>query len=257
MRGLGVHSQGLARSADRERVPPGGFEGDRTGLVRDLAGGTAHDSGQGQRSLRPRHDPDAAGQDAPHAVQRGQAITLARPAHDELALRHAGEVEGMGRMSHLHHHVVREVDHVVDRAHADGFQPVADPGRRRPEPHVQDARAESRAEVGGLDGHVESLGRGRPRLREGEVGRPQGYAVENRYLSGHAVDVHAVHAVGGDVEVEHGFGAPALQALEGEADEGEVLSELARLRRDVDELTEPRERNLQLSNCSRKRRSFP
>ena len=256
MRGLGVHSQGPGGAPDRQGLPVGGLEGHHLRLFRDLARRAAHDAGEGQGLLGPGHHAVTGGERPQHAVQGLQLLPLARPADAQPALGYPREVEGVGRVAHLHHHVVREVHHVVDGPHADGFQAVPDPGGRRPQAHVQDAGREPRAKVGGLDPDLEDLRCRRTLLGEAPLERPQGQPVEDRDLAGEAVDVHAVHAVGGDVEVEHRVLAVALQAVQGESREGEVLAQTAGLDRDVDELAKPGEGNLHPRNCSKKRRSF-
>jgi hypothetical protein len=158
-------------------------------------------------------------------------------------------------VAHLHHHVVGEVDQVVDGAHAHLLQAVAQPLRRGGDPDVEDTRAEARAEVGGLDGHVERSRGGRARLRDLDRQRPQRRVVQDRHLARHPVDVHAVHAVGGDVELEDGIAAVGRDAVHGQADLREVLGQARRRNRDRDVLLEPGKRDLHASNCSRKRRS--
>ena len=119
---------------------------------------------------------------------------------------HAAEVEGVGRLAHLDHHVVGQVHHVVDRADPHELEPVAQPERAR-HPPSRRGRARRSARTGRAPRSATSSeprppGPSRPRK---SASGPQRQAVQGRHLASHAVDVHAVDAVGGDVEVEDGL----------------------------------------------------
>ena len=60
-------------------------------------------------------------------VSPSRARRTRKPPPGEL-----GEVVGVVRLAELEHHVVRDVDDVVDRAHAGTRQPLGHPRRRRP-----------------------------------------------------------------------------------------------------------------------------
>ena len=79
-------------------------------------------------------------------------LARGRAAHDEPAPGDAVEVEGVHRLPGQQHHVVRDVDDVVDRALAGGHQARLQPGRRGADRDVRERpRGEARAEVGRLD----------------------------------------------------------------------------------------------------------
>jgi hypothetical protein len=162
----------------------------------------------------------------------------------------------VARLAHLHHHVVREIDQVVDRTEAHELEPVPQPGRGRADLHVQDPGAEPPAQVGGLDVDAEHLARRRSRLPDRRVRRPQREPVERGHLAGHPEHVHAVDAVRGDVELEDGVPGHHLHRVHGEAGGGEVLRQAQGLGLEGHVLAEPGERELHPTNCSRKRRSF-
>jgi hypothetical protein len=138
----------------------------------------------------------------------------------------------------------------------DLLQPGAQPGRRRADAHVEHAPAKARAQLRRFDVHRPGHGSGRAFLADVHGQRPQRRRIQHRHLAGHAVDVHAVHAVGGDVEVEDGVVPLALDAVHGQPGQGEVLREARHLRREVDELAQPADGDLHPGNCSRKRRSL-
>ena len=256
VRGLGVHAQGLGRAADGGRIPVRRLQGHRARRLRDLALGAAHDAGQGQRPLRAAHHAHAPLESPLFPVEGHQPLAGTAPAHDHARVGHLGQVEGVRGMAHLHHHVVGEVDHVVDGAHADLLQPLAQPGGRGSHAHVEDAAGEARAQLGRL--HLDRprrRGRG-PALRDIDRERTQRRAVEDGDLARHAVDVHAVHTVGGDVEVEDGLVALAFHPVHGQAGQGEVVGQTGRLHRDLHELAQPPQGHLHPGNCSRKRRSL-
>ena len=170
----------------------------------------------GTRSARSRSTPSRVVTRSPARAQR----TCKRPPGTR------ARSNACVGLAHLHHDVVGEVDEVADGPHPDRLEALSHPGRRGPEPHVEDARAEARTQVGGLDHHVERLRRGRAALREAQGERLQGQPVDHGHLARHPVDVHAVHAVRGHVDVEHGVVPRAFESIEGQAHEGEVLSEL-------------------------------
>ncbi len=144
VRGLGVHSEGLGRATDRERVPVSGFEGHHLRVAGNLAPPPPHDSRQGQSALRPRHHPLAGRETATDSVEGLERLSLPRPAHPQPSLRDERLVEGMRGVPHLHHDVVREVHHVVDGPPPHGLEAVAHPGGRRPQAHVEHAGREAR-----------------------------------------------------------------------------------------------------------------
>ena len=81
-----------------------------------------------------------------------------RPAHDEPPAGDAVEVEGVQRAADEQHHVVGDVDDVVDRALPGGHQARLEPRRRRADRHVlEGAGGEARAQVGGLDDDLDAL----------------------------------------------------------------------------------------------------
>ena len=163
----------------------------------------------------------------------------------------------MGRVPHLQHDVVAEVDDVVDGPDPHLLEALLHPVGRGTGAHVEDPRREAGAEVRGLDLHLEDLRRRGPLLGEAELQGPEGTAVDDRHLPGQAVDVHRVHAVGGDVEVEDRVVSLALDAPQLEAHHRQGLADPGGLLGGVDELSEPGNRELHPRNCSRKRRSLP
>jgi hypothetical protein len=78
----------------------------------------------------------------------------------------------------------------------------------------------------------------------------------SRDLARDSADRHAVGPVGRDLEVEHHVVAMQFEALERQAAQAHARADLFSRRRDVDELANPRERDLHTPNCSRNRRSF-
>ena len=109
----------------------------------------------------------------------------------------------MQRLGRHQHHVVGDVDDVVDRALAGGHQPRLQPRRRRADLHaLVHARGEARAQVGVLDDHLGGL----HRSRRSRIGRPrrcgQRRARDRVDLPRQPVDTQAVGAVGGDLQLE-------------------------------------------------------
>ena len=114
------------------------------------------------------------------------------------------EVEGVHRLAGEQHHVVRDVDDVVDRALAAGHEARLQPRRRRAELDVVErAGGEARAEVGRLDDDLHA-DIALPRARVlGPRRRRQRRAGRRMRLARDAVDGQAVRPVGRDLELEH------------------------------------------------------
>ena len=97
------------------------------------------------------------------AVEGRHLLALGRGADDQLAARHLVEIERMQRLRGQQHHVVGDVDDVVDRSLPGRRQPRLQPDRRGANLDVgEDAGGEAWAELGDLD--VDRGVVGRPRL---------------------------------------------------------------------------------------------
>ena len=90
----------------------------------------------------------------PSSVRTGSFA--ARAAHHDPVARQPFEIERVHRLADLEHHVVGDVDDVVDRADAGGLEALAQPVRRRRDRDLEDLRAVARAEVRRLDDDVEA-----------------------------------------------------------------------------------------------------
>ncbi len=146
-----------------------------------------------------------------HAVERLERLTRPGPADDQPPPGQARQVVGVGGLAELEHHVVRGVDHVVDRAHAGQEQPAGDPARRRPDRDVVEHRdGEARAQVGRLHhGRRRRLDRPAARCRLGRLGRGEGEAEAGRQVAGDPDDGPGVGAVALDGDVEDDVGLEA------------------------------------------------
>ena len=73
-----------------------------------------------------------SGVELPHLmIERFQRLARPRAAHDDAPLPQIVGVEGVERLAVLQHHVVGDIDDVVDRPHPGGQQAPLHPGRRR------------------------------------------------------------------------------------------------------------------------------
>ena len=100
----------------------------------DLAARAAHDPADPGGPVRVADQHGVAVEDALLAVQRREALALARGAHVQRRPGHAVEVVGVHRLAEQQHHVVRDVDDVADRALAGRHQARLQPQRRRARP---------------------------------------------------------------------------------------------------------------------------
>ncbi len=134
----GVAAQPGARDAgrDAERFEPGELEGDRRGRVADLAVGAAHDPGEADRTVEGVADQQLRGASA--CARRRRAWSAASPLRSaepapgcRCAARACRQVVGVVRLVELEHHVVADVDDVVDRPLAHRRQAGGHPRRAR------------------------------------------------------------------------------------------------------------------------------
>ena len=127
-------------------------------------------------------------------VERDDLLAVTCLADAEATALELREVVRVVRLPELEHHVVRDVDDVVDRAHARARQPVGHPGGRLGHPHAGDhARGEPPASLLVDDRHVDT-GRWARDLDRG-IGQRQRHARAER--RGHARHPHASRRRGG------------------------------------------------------------
>ena len=80
------------------------------------------------------------GERALDSVERDHRLAFGREADAEAPAAERVEVVGVVRLVELEHHVVADVDDVVDRAHAGCREAAGDPVGRRGDVHAADAR---------------------------------------------------------------------------------------------------------------------
>ena len=84
MRGVGVHSVAFRHAANRDRIPPRGFDQDVLRLLRDHGVESAHDAGERDRLLRVGDDQIFGSELAIDAIESLQRFARARFADDDL-----------------------------------------------------------------------------------------------------------------------------------------------------------------------------
>ncbi len=108
----------------------------------------SHNSRHRHGALPVRDHQHVAVQLSFHVIDGDKSLALPRSTHDYPSLLQRIVVEGVQRLPHLHHHVVRHVHHVVHRGDPDGDKPPAQPFRRRPHLYARnDPRRVARAKV--------------------------------------------------------------------------------------------------------------
>ena len=163
----------------------------------------AHHPGERDRAAVVGDQQRVVAQLAILAVERGQALPLAREAYDDRAPQPVG-VEGVQRVAELEHDVVRDVDDVVDRALPGGLQPLLHPARRGPDADALDDRRDvARAEVRVVDRHGGGVLDGLVALGVVVVREAQLRAEDGSRLARDADHVHHVGPVRPGVHVQH------------------------------------------------------
>ena len=180
--------------------------GGRLGDLRSLA---AHDPGDARGPVAVADQDRLGVEGALDAVERGHPLAVGRGANDQRAVRDPIEVERVQRLSGEQHHVVGDVDDVVDRPLAGRDQPRLQPQRRGADRHLgEHAGGEARTKLRDLHGHRRvvrrlALAGGLRVVLPRRLG--QRSAAERVHLPRHPVDAEAVDAVRGDLELEHGL----------------------------------------------------
>lgn len=144
-------------------------------------------------------------------VERGDPLALGRSADDDGLGGNVGRVKRVHRLAVFQHHIVRDVDDVVDRTDAAGAQARAHPERRRLDAHVfHRARGIARAErrffygYGKVVGNVVAVACGMY-LRRAVLQR---HAGGGRRLARDAEQRQTVGAVEGQLEVHDRVAQP-------------------------------------------------
>ena len=179
--------------ADRRRVPDGALEQDAARPGMHLGALATHDTGERRRSLTVVDD-EVAGDERPvGAVERAQHLASGRIAHAEHPAGHTVEVERVQRLAELEHHVVRDVDDTVDRAHAALREARPQPQRRAAHDRTLERPGDERSDAVGVEHHARARGGG----RSSDLRQWQQRRVEQRgEVAGDAADRELVAAVG-------------------------------------------------------------
>ena len=253
-RGFGLQAEPLARAPHRGRLEVRALEHHQLRAAADLRWRAAHHAADRLRAIGVG-DHEHVGSSARSTPSSVRSFSPAFRAPD--AQRAPGElrvVEGVRRLPHLEHHVVRDVDDRTDAPHAAGLEPIAHPVRRvAGRPHLEHLRAVARAQLGILDRHLDRLRL--PRRRHRPIRQLQRQAVGGRRLAREADDAQAVGPVRRDLEIDDGL-PPVLDRGDLESAQAEGRGDLVGIAGHRHELAQPVIDELHSGNCSRNRRSF-
>ena len=252
-RRVGRQRQPLARAAHRDGIEPRALERGAYRPCAYLGIGPAHHTRHRLRARPVGDDEHVVRQGAFDAVEGPNRFPGPRAADPQLAACEPVEVERVHRLAQLDHHVIRDVDDVVDGPDAGRFEPRRHPGRRRSDCHLGHRRGVPWAEGAGmlLDRDRQCVVPGRRRGQGRPSDRP---AVDRRHLAGDPGDAQAVGAVGRDFQIEDRVLAPGRASGNGrrrldrrhlEPVRGERLGQLIDAHRDRHELTQPRNQDFQ------------
>ena len=173
-------------------------------IVGDFGVLTAHDSGKSHFLLAVADHQHAAVHVSLLAVQGLEHVAVLRAAHHDLVACDVVVIVGVHGLSVLFHHVVGDVNDVVDRTHPRGPQPVPHPlggGGNLDVPHHPGSVPGAESGPGLHIQQVRQVARAAAfhhRIVEGE-----GLAIGDSRLSGQADNGQAVRAVRGDLKLHH------------------------------------------------------
>ena len=199
-----AHAQGDGGAPDGGAVEVGGLEDHRGGILGDLAVLPAHDTGQTDGLALVRDHQHIRRQGSGAAVQGGHLLPLVCPAHQDMAAGDAAVVEGMHGLTVFHHHVVRDVNDVVDGADAAGPQSAPHPFGGGRDAHVfHEAGGVTGAQIRLQDIHVQVVQDAVPAALHLRLRQLQGGIEGGGGFPGQAPDAQAVRPVIGDLKVHH------------------------------------------------------
>lgn len=156
--GVGMQRESAGSAADVARSEVGTFEKDVRGAFDDAGFFTAHDAGDGDGACVVGDDEVFGEQGVFLGVEREDFFAFLGAAHGDAALEFI-EVEGVQALAHLHHHIVGDIDDVVDGAEADAFEAGFEPsGAGADFDAFDDAGGVVGAAVGGFERDFVGLG---------------------------------------------------------------------------------------------------
>ena len=184
----------------------------------------------------------------------------ARPADDDAPSANLLEIERVHRLAHLEHHVVGDVDDVVDRADAGGFEPLAQPVRAT-------GRSSRRTPARSTAGHRSGASMSRPRCDSSPARPVRATRRARRASCSGSPQIADASRASPTWFRQSGRLAVISKSMTGIAavldrrDLEAAQADLAARRvsdvgGDGDELRQPRVDESHSGNCSRKRRSF-
>ena len=214
------------------RLKIGALDQHILGAGGDLAVEPAHDAGESDALGFVGDQQRAARQLVFLLVERGEFFAVGGIAHDDHRLgravrpREQMEVERVQRLAGLEHHVVCDIDDVIDAADADSFERVAQPARAGADRHAaNDARVVARAVLGVVEPHIDQrrdiLG---ALWQVGDLRQPQRVPGERADLAGDADEAVPVRPVRRHLQIINYIVAAAAKVL------GERLADLRVLR---------------------------
>ena len=105
----------------------GNLEHEVEGIGGDAGVGGAHDAGDDDRVLSVGDDEHTGGKGALFFVEGGDFFALGSVTDDDLAVGEFSGVEGVHGLAVFEHHVVSDIDDVVDRTEPDGGETLLHP----------------------------------------------------------------------------------------------------------------------------------
>ena len=203
---LGTHTQCQRGLTDRSTVEVSGFKDNSGGIVQNFGVFAAHNTGQTDGLAFISNHQHTGLQVAHIAVQRGEGFTFLSFTHNNPTAGNIAIVESMHGLTILQHHIVGNVNNVVDRTHTVGAQTLPQPlGGGGDLNILHHTGSVAVAQLGGRHFHIQHLVHGTniAALYNRLVVRHL-HAESGSGFTGQADDAVAVGTVVGDFEFHHG-----------------------------------------------------
>ena len=224
-----MQAQLPGRSADGNRIEVGRLDQHVAGRFRDFRRRPAHHAADGHRHASVGNHAHVRVKTIGLVVDGLDRLTGEGTADDDLRAVEFRIVERVQRLPAFHHHVVRDIDHVVDQPNADRRQTIRQPIGTWP--HADAAnhpRRVARAQIGAIDAHADEVFHSRLAFRRTSRGDRQGAIPQHGNFPRDADMAQAIGPVAGHLQIDGQIVADLMRLLVVQPGHHQPLLELPR-----------------------------